>query len=153
MMKHLRQQNNVRTLSHCLRQDLIKNIGGISDPNLYNRCHFGTKRLIEKYHNEVIKCIKLIYYSKNNKLTLQQKLTFFAETRHSFGHTALLLSGGATFGKFHLGLLKVLHEQDLMPRTICGSSVGSLVAAGLCARPYEELEVTKDNVSPCVDYV
>lgn len=104
----MRKSGNVRTLAHCLRQDLVKNIGSISDANLYCQSHHGTKRLIEKYHNEVIKCIKLIYYSKSTKLTLQQKMTFFAETRHSFGHTALMLSGGATFGKFHFGVMKAL---------------------------------------------
>jgi predicted acylesterase/phospholipase RssA len=98
--------------------------------------------LIEKYHNEVIKCIKLIYFSKTAKLSLQQKLTFFAETRHSFGHTALMLSGGATFGKFHFGLLKALYDYDLMPRTMCGSSIGSLVSAAICSKPYEEMGVS-----------
>lgn len=68
-------------------------------------------------------------------------MTFFAETRHSFGHTALMLSGGATFGKFHFGVLKALYEHDLFPRTICGASVGSCVAASICSRPYEEMEV------------
>lgn len=107
---------------------------------MYNQCHFGTKRLIEKYHNEVIKCIRQIYSAKTAKLTLQQKLTFFSETRHSFGHTALMLSGGATFGKFHFGLMKALHEHDLFPRTVCGSSIGSLTAATICARPFEDLK-------------
>ena len=41
-------------------------------------------------------------------VSLQKKMQFFAETRHSFGHTALMLSGGATFGKFHFGLIKAL---------------------------------------------
>jgi predicted acylesterase/phospholipase RssA len=43
-------------------------------------------------------------------MSIESKLQFFAETRHSYGNTALMLSGGATFGKFHLGLLKALHE-------------------------------------------
>lgn len=72
-------------------------------------------------------------------------MTFFAETRHSFGHTALLLSGGATFGKFHFGVLKALYEYDLLPRTICGASVGSVVAAAFCSRSYEEIEVSQTN--------
>ena len=72
---------------------MVKNLGGIATPSLYGQCHFGTKRLIEKYHNEVIKCIQLIYYYKGTKLTLEQKIEFFAETRHSYGRTALLLSG------------------------------------------------------------
>jgi predicted acylesterase/phospholipase RssA len=67
-------------------------------------------------------------------------MTFFAETRHSYGHTALMLSGGATFGKFHFGVIKALHEHDLFPRTVCGASVGSAIAAAICSKPYEELE-------------
>jgi TAG lipase/lysophosphatidylethanolamine acyltransferase len=63
MMKQLRISGNVKTLSHCLRQDLVKNIGNISDPQLYNQCHFGTKRNIEKYIDEVIKCVRAIYHA------------------------------------------------------------------------------------------
>ena len=44
VMKQLRKKNNIKTLAHCLRQDLVKNIGGISDPHLYNQCFLGTKR-------------------------------------------------------------------------------------------------------------
>ena len=117
----------------------MKNIGNISDPLLYNRCHLGTKRTIEKYQEEVVKCIKAIYYSDSNLMGIETKLEFFSETRHSYGRTALLLSGGATFGKFHFGLLSALHEHDLFPRIVCGSSVGALVAAAICCYPYSDL--------------
>ena len=36
MMRHLRKKNNIKTLTHCLRQDLVKNIGRISNPCLYS---------------------------------------------------------------------------------------------------------------------
>lgn len=72
-------------------------------------------------------------------MSIEQKLEFFAETRHSYGRTALLLSGGATFGKFHFGLLKALYEQDLFPRIICGSSVGSIIFSVLSCYPFAEM--------------
>jgi TAG lipase / steryl ester hydrolase / phospholipase A2 / LPA acyltransferase len=56
-MKHLRKSNNHNKLMDCLRQDLVKNIGNICTPELYNKCYIGTKHLIEQYHNEIIKCI------------------------------------------------------------------------------------------------
>ena len=56
-MKSLRKAKDIKGLCLCLRQDLVKNLGGIASHELYDQCHFGTKRLIEKYHNEVIKCI------------------------------------------------------------------------------------------------
>ena len=70
---------------------------------------------------------------------MQNKLEFFTETRHSFGKTALFLSGGAGFGKYHFGVIKALWENDLMPRTISGSSVGALIAAGVASHKYSEM--------------
>ena len=66
-------------------------------------------------------------------------MEFFAETRHSYGRTALFLSGGAHFGKYHFGVLKALYEQDLFPRVIAGSSAGALVAACICGHKYSEV--------------
>jgi len=74
-----------------------------------------------------------------NVMSIEHKLEFFAETRHSYGRTALLLSGGATFGKFHFGLIKALYEQDLFPRIICGSSVGSLVFAVIASYKFSDM--------------
>ena len=73
-------------------------------------------------------------------MSIENKLDFFAETKHSYGKTALILSGGATFGKYHFGIIKALYEQDLFPRIVCGSSVGSIVATVVCSRPYDELD-------------
>ena len=61
MMKQLRKSDNVKTLTHCLRQDLVKNIGNMSAPALFSQCHFGTKKNVEKYMEEVTRCIKTIY--------------------------------------------------------------------------------------------
>jgi predicted acylesterase/phospholipase RssA len=36
-------------------------------------------------------------------------------------------------------VLKALWENDLMPRTICGSSVGSLIAGGLASKKYSNM--------------
>ena len=41
---------------------------------------------------------------------------------------------------YHIGVVKALYDQDLLPRIICGSSAGSIVAALICTRTYEELE-------------
>ena len=61
-MQELRRAHDNNGLIHCLRQDLMKNLGGICNPTLYNISNVGTKVLIEQYHNEVIKCIQMIYY-------------------------------------------------------------------------------------------
>lgn len=35
-------------------------------------------------------------------LPLDERLAFLRESRHAFGRTALVLSGGGSFGSFHL---------------------------------------------------
>lgn len=61
-----------------------------------------------------------------DELPAEEKLAFFRETRHTFGRTALLLSGGGGLGTFHIGVVKALFEQRLLPRVLAGSSVGSI---------------------------
>ena len=55
------------------------------------------------------------------------KLAFFNETRHAYGRSALLLSGGAYLGFYHVGLVDVLFKDGVLPRVISGSSAGSLI--------------------------
>lgn len=44
-------------------------------------------------------------------LDMEEKLSFFRETRHAFGRTALLLSGGGSLGSFHLVRFASKHER------------------------------------------
>jgi TAG lipase/steryl ester hydrolase/phospholipase A2/LPA acyltransferase len=66
------------------------------------------------------------------------RLAFFNEMRHSYGRTALLLSGGATLGLYHFGVVKALMENRLMPRVLGGASAGSIVCAVIGTRTDEE---------------
>lgn len=68
------------------------------------------------------------------------RLAFFNETRHSYGRTALLLSGGAALGFYHVGVVKTLMQNRLMPRVLGGSSAGSIVCAMVGTRTDEECE-------------
>lgn len=100
----------------------------------------GTKRLIEEYISEVVRQLVEICESPDTEEhSLDEKLELFKNTRQYFGRTALLLSGGATLGLNHVGVIKALHECRLLPRIISGSSVGSIVAALVCAKTDEEL--------------
>ena len=85
-------------------------------------------------------------------MSIDTKLEFFRETRHAYGKTALLLSGGATFGKFHWGLIKALHEQDLFPKIICGSSVGALICAGIACNHYKDIEKVSEKLKSIIQF-
>ncbi|KAK5634880.1 hypothetical protein RRF57_010592 [Xylaria bambusicola] len=59
--------------------------------------------------------------------------------RQSFGRSALMLSGGGTFGMTHIGVLKALFEAKLLPRIISGASAGSIVCAVFCSKTDDEI--------------
>ena len=50
-----------------------------------------------------------------------------------------MLSGGATMGIYHLGVVKALFVNGLLPTVLSGSSMGAIVAAGVCTRSDDEL--------------
>jgi hypothetical protein len=56
-LQYLRENDDKKGLMHLLRQDLVKDICGITCSELYKVCRNGTKIAIESYHNEVIKSI------------------------------------------------------------------------------------------------
>ena len=111
---------------------------GIANPTLYEQSFTGTKYLIDKFQQEIIICLHQIHDDSNIKLA--EKVKFFSQIRKSYGNSALLLSGGASMGVYHIGVVKVLKEQNLLPRIICGSSAGSIFAALIGTRPYEEVD-------------
>ena len=64
----------------------------------------------------MLKSFDFIFEFDEKRLPFSKKLQFFSESKHSYGRTALLLSGGATLGFYHIGVLKALFENQLLPR-------------------------------------
>jgi TAG lipase / steryl ester hydrolase / phospholipase A2 / LPA acyltransferase len=125
-----------------LRNFLTRTLGNMGDLHLYKYSHVGTKHLIEKYIDTVcdtfdvfLSCFDKANPSLDSKLVYEELL----RCRQYFGRSALLLSGGGTFGMAHSGVVKCLWENDLLPRIISGSSAGSIVASVLCVKTDEEL--------------
>jgi TAG lipase / steryl ester hydrolase / phospholipase A2 / LPA acyltransferase len=58
--------------------------------------------------------------------------------RHAIGRSALLLSGGAILGMYHIGVVQTLIEADCMPKILAGSSAGSIIASFLATRPKQD---------------
>ena len=129
----------VHELKRQLRAGLMRNSGGISDPRLHNICKIGTKHLIERYVKFVCDSLETLASGDFSDFPTEEKFAYFYETRQAFGRSALCLSGGATLGLYHLGVIKVLYENGLLPRVISGSSVGSIIASFVATRKDEEL--------------
>ena len=110
---------------------------------MYKRSYTGTKDLIERYINSALDTLTALLDvsaktkcdGHESKYILEQLLS----TRQAFGRSALLLSGGATFGMNHIGVIKALLEAKLIPRIISGASAGSIVCAVYCTRTDDEI--------------
>ncbi|XP_009595399.1 triacylglycerol lipase SDP1-like [Nicotiana tomentosiformis] len=138
-LRHRRQEGSLRDIIFCMRADLVRNLGNMCNPELHKgRLH--VPRLIKEYIDEVSTQLRMVCDSDSEELLLEEKLAFMHETRHAFGRTALLLSGGASLGAFHVGVVKTLVEHKLMPRIIAGSSVGSIMCSIVATRSWPELQ-------------
>ncbi|KAK3939184.1 putative lipase [Diplogelasinospora grovesii] len=134
---------DIRTMMHLIRTALSRDLGGMGNIDLYRHSYIGTKELIERYVDSAVKTIEALVdksaYALPVGMESKDLLEGILYARQSFGRSALLLSGGATFGMAHIGVVKSLSEARLLPRIISGASAGSIVCAVLCTRKNEEL--------------
>lgn len=137
-LERSRTNDDAESLKGVLEVCLRANFAGIESSRLYSQTHLGTKALIENYVDEVEKSLK--YIRQTTLLTPQEKTIFFRRTAKNLGTSALCLSGGATFGFYHLGLVRALLDTRLIPTVITGTSAGALIAAFLCTHTDEELD-------------
>ncbi|KAL3963891.1 hypothetical protein ACCO45_000895 [Purpureocillium lilacinum] len=146
-----REENNFQLIVNLLRSGLVRNLGNITAPKLYNRSFSGTKYLIDEYITQVAECVEDISTlptsltngvdegAGRGGLTNQMKLDFIHDTRQAFGRTTLVLQGGAIFGLCHLGVVKALFLRGLLPRIITGTATGALIAALVAIHTEDEL--------------
>ncbi|KAI8922596.1 hypothetical protein BC831DRAFT_475066 [Entophlyctis helioformis] len=144
MLRGIRKAGDTATMMFTMRTSLIRNLGDMGNPKLYGFTHVGTKALIEDYIDEVTKQLNFICDVDIPNISVANKLEFFTNIQKSFGRTALLLSGGGTFGLSHIGTVKALFEMKLLPKIITGSSGGAIVASVVCTRTDAELPILMD---------
>ncbi|XP_048607651.1 triacylglycerol lipase SDP1 [Brassica napus] len=143
---HRRQEGSLRDIMFCMRADLVRNLGNMCNSELH-KGRLQVPRLIKEYIDEVSTQLRMVCNNSDSSedLSLDEKLSFMHETRHAFGRTALLLSGGASLGAFHVGVVKTLVEHKLLPRIIAGSSVGSIICSVVASRSWPELQGFFEN--------
>lgn len=139
-----REEEDILGLVNLLRSGLVRNLGNITTPRLFNRAYAGTKLLIEEYITQVALAIEYVTalpttQSDEYGWTSQAKLDLLHDTRQAFGRSTLVLQGGAMFGLCHLGVVKALHLRGLLPRIITGTATGALMAALVGTHTEDEL--------------
>ncbi len=156
-LRHCREKNDDHCLLFILNEGIHGNMGGMGRSVLYSRSKVGTKHLIEEYTDELVSALRHIAQVDESIISREEKIDLFTRASHCCGRSALMLSGGGSLGHFHLGVLKALLEQDLLPSVLSGSSAGSLVTAYIGTHTREEvleylhsdkvLEEAKEEVS------
>lgn len=143
-IRQYREEGQTARLVHHLRQGLHWNLGNVGNPRLYQHARVGTKQLIRDYVLEVSAALEAVCELDAEVLSPQTKQRFFDELRLSYGRSALMLSGGATLGLFHVGVVKALYREGLVPAIMSGSSAGSVVCATIGTRAPDEVEQLLD---------
>ena len=128
-LKHARETKDDLELLFALNEGIHGNLGGIANPALYDQAEFGTKNLITDYFAELEHAIEHIAEVDDSVIPFDDRLDFFRRASHCYGRSALMLSGAGSLTPYHLGVIKALHDQDVLPTVISGSSGGAVVAA------------------------
>lgn len=146
-MREARLAKDYKLLLYHIRTKWVRNVGNMGDIDLYRHSFVGTKKLIEEYIDECQ--LSLGYLINDDGVTLEDRylLGMLIQTRKNIGRTALVLSGGSTFGLFHTGVLITLLEANLLPRIISGSSAGSIIASVLCCHSLEETIIFLNTIT------
>lgn len=148
-LRHQRSRHDYHGLLFTLNEGIHGNMGGMGRSSLYEKSRFGTKQLIADYVEELNEAIELIARPELREITLEEKLEFFRRAQHCYGQSALMLSGAGMLFPFHLGVIKALLQQKLLPEVLSGSSGGASVAGMVGTHTDEELEqlLTPDRLA------
>lgn len=146
-----REKGDALALMEILRPSLSRNFGGHLNWEMYSKTYVGTKAVIEEFTDEMERGLEWIAEAVG-KGESADKLTLYADFVHdsatAFGTSCLFLSGGATLGFYHFGILRPLLAEGMLPNMVCGTSMGSIALSFLAVRTdeeaYRELESLKD---------
>ena len=148
-LRSLRQQRAVPKLLEFLHSSLHRHHNDLLEPALYSTAVSGTKLLVGEYLDAVETTIRHLVEAELPGWTTKQKLDVVRRASSNLGKSALLMSGGATLGFYHLGVGRALWKAGLLPDVLSGASMGAIMASGFGCRTNAELaELFAPNVPP-----
>ncbi|EOD36332.1 hypothetical protein EMIHUDRAFT_252392 [Emiliania huxleyi CCMP1516] len=159
-LRQAREEGDAAALMRLLLPCLKPNVAGVQEYELYCRARAGTKHAISALIEEVaasdrpalgtegrtlvhrlaLETTEGVCWIADTRPTSPDTAAFLRTAHVAFGNEALVLSGGATLGIYHYGVLKALLSEGLLPAVISGTSAGAVVAAMACCRTDDELQ-------------
>lgn len=107
-LAHLRDvlaRGDIREIVFAVRVDLLRNLGNITNSELHENNPL-VPEPIQEYIKEVQAALRFITEYSGPDFPAADKLNFLRETRHAFGRTALVLSGGGGPRRLSSGALR-----------------------------------------------
>ncbi len=144
----LRDAGKVAHLLVHLEESLYRSLNDVLDPELHTTANAGSKHLVERWLRAAESAIDWAVDAPLPGWTDDKKLERIRASYRNLGRSGLLLSGGATLGFYHLGVLRALWQVGLLPEVIVGASMGAMVAAGIAARTDAELDELFEPPAP-----
>jgi TAG lipase/lysophosphatidylethanolamine acyltransferase len=144
-LRSLRNADNITGLIDCLRHALLRGMFGTIQLQLYKKTYCCTKQSIHRYIEEVTDSIRAVANAptrpttSGGRLSPQALLDSIKGARATYGSTALMLQGGSIFGLCHLGVVKALLAEGILPNVIVGTATGALMAALVGIHTRDEL--------------
>jgi len=140
-LETLQEAGNPVDLEATVTESLYRNLPDVSAPPLYTESHTGeTKQLVGEWLDTCVSALEFLRDVPMPGVSQAARRARFEQAYDNFGRSALMLSGGGAWGLYHLGVVKALREAQLLPRVICGSSMGAIIASGVATRTDSELD-------------
>ncbi len=139
-LKRLKSRNDYAGILFALNEGVHGNIDGMGSSALYGKSKFGTKKLIVDYVDEVVSALDLLASPEASVIPLDERLDFFRRARHCYGCSALMMSGAGSLLFFHIGVVKALWQEGVLPDILSGSSGGAVVGSLVSTHSDEYLE-------------
>jgi len=135
-LRRLLDQKKYPELLQFVQESLYRSVGELGNIKLYHYALSGSKTLISQYLKLIDQSLNTLCDQDIPGISSQEKLDLLIQAEKNFGRPALMLSGGGTFGIYHLGVVSTLIEHNLLPNIISGTSMGS-IAAGILASHHD----------------
>ena len=143
-LRKMRARHDNRGLLFTLNEGLHGTMGGMGRSSLYDKAKFGTKQLIVEYVDEVVSALEHLADPAVDEISFEEKLDFFRRADHCFGRSAFMMSGSGSLFYFHIGVVRALLDQGLLPNVLSGSSGGAFVGSLLSTHHKDELRTLLD---------
>jgi len=139
-LRRLTNKGDCAGVLFALNEGIHGNIDGMGHARLHGKAKFGTKKLIVDYVDAVVAGLELLASDCGKNIPFEERLDFFRRAQHCNGSSAFMMSGAGTLLFFHIGVVKALWQQGLLPQILSGSSGGALVGTVISANANKNLE-------------